>query len=294
MPSERVASRFDTTVAKLRNRFASTTNEIFQSLLHDAWNQYASREIVQRTYAPDALASDDRSEIERRLRGLESPFAELVAFARQHPTKIGPKVAPRHLTPEEWAQETALAAAGDALPFEGSASRLSEWRMALLNAAVEGDTPGSRILAAWKQIRSWDEGPSSGDNKQDDTKSEVKVPAHYVGVYTFAASKLLERFKHDFTAKVRLLGSTVAISYPSPKRNRHRAEAEGRNRLPANKSVLTVAEAQDKLRLSRSSIYRFLNEGKLTRASLGRKAGMRGKALIKSESVEKLLSEDSE
>jgi|GEM_PF-2521532 predicted site-specific integrase-resolvase len=46
--------------------------------------------------------------------------------------------------------------------------------------------------------------------------------------------------------------------------------------------------------ISRSTIYRWLNEGKLQRASLGKKSGKRSRVLIRTESVKKLLDESAE
>lgn len=63
---------------------------------------------------------------------------------------------------------------------------------------------------------------------------------------------------------------------------------------PERHPTITVKEARMLFHCARSTIYRRLNEGKLKRASLGRKAGRRGQALILTKSAAKLLEEDAE
>jgi excisionase family DNA binding protein len=125
----------------------------------------------------------------------------------------------------------------------------------------------------------------------------MEFPFHYVGVYTSAASKLLERFKQEFAARVQMLGSTngSTVTAAPRKPGKYRAALAITSQLPADKALLTVTEAQSVLHVSsRSTIYRWLNEGRLERASLARRAGTRGKVLIKRESIDRLLEQDSE
>lgn len=63
---------------------------------------------------------------------------------------------------------------------------------------------------------------------------------------------------------------------------------------PARYPMLTVAETQQYFRKSRSTIYRWLDEGKLKRASLGRSAGKRGSCMILIGSVRTLSEESAE
>jgi excisionase family DNA binding protein len=63
---------------------------------------------------------------------------------------------------------------------------------------------------------------------------------------------------------------------------------------PLKFPMLTVAEAQKVLGKSRSTIYRWLDEGRLSRASLGRSAGKRGSCMILTNSLKKLLEESTE
>ena len=64
---------------------------------------------------------------------------------------------------------------------------------------------------------------------------------------------------------------------------------------PRKHPFLTLAEAREILGgKSRSTIYRWLEEGKLTRANLGRKPGKRAAVLILTASILKLLEEDPE
>jgi len=58
--------------------------------------------------------------------------------------------------------------------------------------------------------------------------------------------------------------------------------------------VLTVEEAAKYLKVSRATVYRRLEEGKLTRPDLGKAPGKRGKALVLSQSVVNLLKESSD
>lgn len=59
--------------------------------------------------------------------------------------------------------------------------------------------------------------------------------------------------------------------------------------------VLTVPETAELFRgVSRSTIYRWLEEGKLDRAGLGKKAGKRGRCLITTDSVARLLQKSDE
>ncbi len=59
-------------------------------------------------------------------------------------------------------------------------------------------------------------------------------------------------------------------------------------------SVLTVDEAKKLFRVSRSTICRWADEGKLKRASMGKKPGKRTRFLILTESAKKLLEESPE
>ncbi len=63
---------------------------------------------------------------------------------------------------------------------------------------------------------------------------------------------------------------------------------------PARYPMLTVAETQQYFRKARSTIYRWLDEGKLKRASLGRSAGKSGSCMILTDSVRRLLEESAE
>jgi Helix-turn-helix domain len=63
---------------------------------------------------------------------------------------------------------------------------------------------------------------------------------------------------------------------------------------PGKHPVLTLPEVMILLRISRSTAYRYAEEGKLKRAQLGKQAGRRGKFCILTESVVSLLKESSE
>ena len=62
---------------------------------------------------------------------------------------------------------------------------------------------------------------------------------------------------------------------------------------PARYPMLTVAETQQYFRKARSTIYRWADEGKLKRASLGRSAGKRGSCIILTDSVRRLSEESA-
>ena len=63
---------------------------------------------------------------------------------------------------------------------------------------------------------------------------------------------------------------------------------------PSEYPTIDVKEAQQVLRVSRSTIYRWVEEGKLQRASLGRESGRRGRMLLLTESVKRMLEVSSE
>jgi hypothetical protein len=64
---------------------------------------------------------------------------------------------------------------------------------------------------------------------------------------------------------------------------------------PLEYPTMNVKEARRALGdVSRSTIYRWADEGKLQRASLGKESGKRGRMLLKTESVKKMLDETSE
>jgi hypothetical protein len=74
------------------------------------------------------------------------------------------------------------------------------------------------------------------------------------------------------------------------------AEEAGWKKLqnPVKYKVMTLEATMRVLGKKRSTIYRWLDEGKLKRASLGRKPGKRSSVLILTSSVAKLLQEDAE
>jgi hypothetical protein len=64
---------------------------------------------------------------------------------------------------------------------------------------------------------------------------------------------------------------------------------------PARYPTMTVAEVREVLSMkSRSTIYRYLEEGPLERADMGKKSGKRRSCLIRTSSVRSLLKESSE
>ncbi len=82
---------------------------------------------------------------------------------------------------------------------------------------------------------------------------------------------------------------------PRTKRRRKQAVPPGRKvKDPVVYPVLTAAETAEVLRIHRSTIYRWLAEGKLSRASAGQKPGKRARCLVLTRSVKKLLRKSSE
>ena len=63
-------------------------------------------------------------------------------------------------------------------------------------------------------------------------------------------------------------------------------------RNPVKYPTMTMAEAREVLLASRSTIYRWLEEGTLERASVGKQPGTRGKVLILTKSVVKFLKKN--
>ncbi len=60
---------------------------------------------------------------------------------------------------------------------------------------------------------------------------------------------------------------------------------------PSKFPTMTVSEVMAHLGISRSSVYRYINEGRLDRPGLNKKAGKRSKTLILTRSVQKMLQE---
>jgi hypothetical protein len=73
-----------------------------------------------------------------------------------------------------------------------------------------------------------------------------------------------------------------------------KASAQEKLRDPKANPVMTLGETRALFGKSRSSIYRWIEEGKLKRAALGRKPGERSSVLILTTSVLRALQEDAE
>jgi hypothetical protein len=69
------------------------------------------------------------------------------------------------------------------------------------------------------------------------------------------------------------------------------AEATPQEKLdnPAKFPTMTVPEVMALVQISRASVYRFLNEGRLNRPGLNKKPGKRSRTLVLTASVQKML-----
>jgi hypothetical protein len=122
-------------------------------------------------------------------------------------------------------------------------------------------------------------------------------------VYSMADFRWLDGLARDVREAADELGLScdVALSVLKrcSKKNKRPAEAVAptvadKIKDPGKYKFLTMPEVMQHFRISRSTAYRWAEEGKLKRPGLGKQAGRRGKFYVLTESVVNLHEESSE
>ena len=133
---------FKSSTETVEKEFREKTEEIFFLTLDDEFEDFKKAHTLDGRVRKPPGALDhppDSQRLNRRVRGLEDSFRNMVALAESYPLLIGANIEPEHFTPPEWAVERAEAILNSAFRrhnnhleiYEGGTERLRASELSL-------------------------------------------------------------------------------------------------------------------------------------------------------------------